>query len=297
MSHTTAESSYLLEVASSCSSSPRSSWSWSSTTSVSSMEYKPQQRGQQAAHSWKQPSTSTTAESDLFPEILSWAALIDVQTTLRYTQSIPSDISKPEETDTASDDMSILSSLFDPTTLDIGFDFTCLEGMDDMLLHSPTDAFTATCWEQAVRVPLSVPGSPRAHSYAERSSTPTPLRLKLGQRGGLSPFLDHPSSPSSSESDSEESSTDNDEYSPLSPVDDHGDMSSLPSGGSRFLMTKGRSLFFDEYNTSFMMLEPHFPVSDPKDAVGFFPIPQQRSKPSRIAAFCANFPARLVRAS
>ncbi|KAF9012713.1 hypothetical protein BDQ17DRAFT_721836 [Cyathus striatus] len=152
-----------------------------------------QQRRQQIGHSRRNPSTSTE-DTDPFPEVLSWAALIDVQTTLRSPQTIPSDVlskledsytssfeltsADQEETETESedesgldeDDMSVLSSLFDPTTLHVGVDLTCLEGLDDELLLCPHDAFAAICWADAVRVRQATPVRTLAPSHA---STPT----------------------------------------------------------------------------------------------------------------------------
>lgn len=55
-----------------------------------------------------------------------------------------------------------LAESLDPTMLDIGFDCSCLDNLDEKLLVSPIESFADTCWASAVHDdPL--PRSPRRH--------------------------------------------------------------------------------------------------------------------------------------
>ena len=85
------------------------------------------------------------------------------------TQSIPSDITKPDidtfpeavtvhheantvhevEADTV-DVANLFSSFLDPTTLEAGFDQSCFDGLDGLVVHDPFEAFTEICWLDAV---------------------------------------------------------------------------------------------------------------------------------------------------
>jgi hypothetical protein len=96
--------------------------------------------------------------SDLFPELLSWAAFIDMtqrsHSVSPLPQGMPNDIAE-EEDDMFDDDMLTeseyhhplsLSRIFDPTTLAIGFDVSHFDGLDEQLIYSPHEAFFDLCW-------------------------------------------------------------------------------------------------------------------------------------------------------
>jgi hypothetical protein len=57
--------------------------------------------------------------------------------------------------------------ILDQTTTDAGFDIECLDGLDEMLLFSPVDAFAAVCWDTAIQIP------------SKPSLLPTPLMKPL----------------------------------------------------------------------------------------------------------------------
>lgn len=87
------------------------------------------------------------------------------------TQSIPSDVTKPEtdtfpetvtihhetntvhevrvDADTVDEANLLLSSILDPTTLEAGFDQSCFDGLDDLVIHDPFGAFAEICWLDA----------------------------------------------------------------------------------------------------------------------------------------------------
>lgn len=62
-------------------------------------------------------------------------------------QAIPLDIRASLDFDDISCIVpSTISTILDPSSLDIEFDRSCLDGLDAQLLHFPTDAFAAMCW-------------------------------------------------------------------------------------------------------------------------------------------------------
>ncbi|KAF8959953.1 hypothetical protein BDZ97DRAFT_1366668 [Flammula alnicola] len=146
-------------------------------------------------------SVSTTINSDLFPELLSWSAMMDTQPASPCSQKFPSDVSKREpdvETvDTVLGATLCLSLIFDPTSLDFGFDHSCLEGLDDLLVYSPTEAFEESCWTEAT------------HSHSDRMSTAVPFpfppssKKSMRRRRTRSPLV--------TSSSSDDSDTDSDE--------------------------------------------------------------------------------------
>lgn len=105
------------------------------------------------------------------------------------TQSIPSDITKPD-TDTFRENVTIhhesnafhedeagndevnplLSSILDPTTLEAGFDKSCFDGLDDLVIHDPFEAFAEICWLNAV--------GHNGSTSTKRATTPTQLLNK-----------------------------------------------------------------------------------------------------------------------
>lgn len=75
------------------------------------------------------------------------------------------------DSDTAHEaDTMDLSSILDPTTLEIGFDWSCLEGLDDFLIHDPLEAFSEACWSEAIEQNEPAPST--------RIATPTRLLHK-----------------------------------------------------------------------------------------------------------------------
>ena len=106
------------------------------------------------------------------------------------TQSIPSDISKLDtdtfretvtihhetnaihelEADTVDEAYLLLSSILDPTTLQVGFDQSCFDGLDGPIIHDPFEAFTEMCWLEAI--------GPNGSISTTRVTTPTQLLNK-----------------------------------------------------------------------------------------------------------------------
>ena len=107
------------------------------------------------------------------------------------SQSIPSDVTKPDndtfretvtihhetnaihedDADTIDEAHLLLSSILDHTTLMAGFDKSCFDGLDDLVIHDPFEAFAEICWQDAV-------GHNGSSSSTIRVTTPTQLLNK-----------------------------------------------------------------------------------------------------------------------
>jgi len=243
-------------------------------------------------------------------------------------QSVPTDIPRPVVN--GEDAASLLSMCFDPTTLDIGFDYTCLDGLDDMLLHNPMEAFAEACWEDAVRV----------STHPDRTSTPTPSltldssiptqavsqhKTKVVRESRTRPpvHINFNSSDESDESDSDECKTcheDDEAALPFNvpPVDktkkphhQHHQPAvvrlfpafPVPVRPTDILQDEGKTMMFDDSTDQLALLgleldasarARHFHAPDPNQSVGYSPMPVKQKKPAlgtgRIAAFWGSFP-------
>ena len=111
-------------------------------------------------------------------------------------QSIPSDIAKPDtdtlpetitihhdsndvhevDADTIHEANPLFSSILDPTTLEVGFDQSCFDGLDDLVIHDPFVAFAEICWQDAVGHNGSRPTTLRATSPTQLPNKPTGRR-------------------------------------------------------------------------------------------------------------------------
>lgn len=91
------------------------------------------------------------------PDIMSWATSIQVHSALApptplspLAPIVPSNASRLADFTSVIDDRSTWIEVVDQALLDIDFDHTCFDGLDDQLLHCPRAAFAAMCWEEAV---------------------------------------------------------------------------------------------------------------------------------------------------
>jgi len=201
------------------------------------------------------------------------------------SQSLPSDVSRPSDSDTVMEASLSLTAIFDPTTLDFGFDPSCFDGLDDTLVYSPLSAFADTCWSEL-------------HSHTDRASTSTPVpsRRMSRRRRTRSPLV---ASTSSDDSDTDSDDCKTVIEDDLEPILGNGLSSGIRTVGDfTSYDTTPQSLYFsDNYRTSFMLFESRFPAPDPKESVGAFPIhvPQHRKNmSSRFAAFRAHLPSSLT---
>lgn len=151
----------------------------------------------------------STINTDLFPELLSWSAMMDVQPTSPCSQKVPLDVSKRGDGDTVLGATLSLSVILDPTTLEFGFDQSCFEGLDDLLVYSPMDAFSEFCWADAIH----------EHDSDRASSSPTLSSFKSTGRiqNVGSPLVNSPSF-NESDTDSDECLTFMEDVTTHSPV-------------------------------------------------------------------------------
>jgi len=70
--------------------------------------------------------------------------------TLSCYQSVPVDVRRADS-DCDSEPEAHWKLILDQTALYVGFDVGCLDGLDDMLLLSPNDAFAVVCWDAIVQ--------------------------------------------------------------------------------------------------------------------------------------------------
>lgn len=131
-------------------------------------------------------------------------------------QKIPTDVhsdvhSKREhDVDTVLEIPQSLSLILDPTSLDFGFDQSCLEGLDDLLAYSPTEAFEEACWTETT------------YHNSNRISTRTPFPDSSPQKTGGRRRRTR--SPLIASSSSEESDTDSDDSMTFKEDDVHLDI-------------------------------------------------------------------------
>ncbi len=76
--------------------------------------------------------------------------MVDKSASLPRSQTVPVDVRRADSVSSLAEAEVSWDLVLDRTTLDVGFDIECLDGLDDMLLLSPFDAFTTECWAFAI---------------------------------------------------------------------------------------------------------------------------------------------------
>jgi len=88
--------------------------------------------------------------SELFPS-MGWSAEAGSSAlALSCFQSVPVDVRRADS-DCDSEPEAHWKLILDQTALYVGFDIGCLDGLDDMLLLSPNDAFAVVCWDTIIQ--------------------------------------------------------------------------------------------------------------------------------------------------
>ena len=143
--------------------------------------------------------------SDLFPELLSWSAFIDMtqrtQSTSPPPQDMPNDIAEDDIfydddilTEPECHQALLLSQIFDPTTLAMGFDPSYLYGLDEKLIYFPQDAFLDLCWSDAAflysteledTAETSVPSLPSGSYLSSTESDSDPEECRTQEDTGV----------------------------------------------------------------------------------------------------------------
>ncbi|EAU91894.2 hypothetical protein CC1G_04661 [Coprinopsis cinerea okayama7 len=256
-------------------------------------------------------------------EIQPWSALFQSTIWTPCKEAFPTDAvsslhspidfddSEPASMTLESDSRSApswLPAILDPTTLSCNFDYACLEGMDDELLHTPHLAFATSCWEAVAPLSTRTSGAGTTHTNKGRTweldASPyrnSSLSVETSTSDSPIPVFLTPSlwSDGEEDSDSDESSYD--------------DCWTITDGvhtvGAFSPMGKEKDIYYDDFDAvkpislvvesrSPRSLHSHSNFSDEKSrSVGQFPTPVIRRKTSmsgRLAAFCANIPTKLT---
>jgi len=240
-----------------------------------------------------------TIDSELIPELLSWSALMSALPQ-SCTQTIPSDITKPDGADTIHETIQdaiqnatldeanpLLSSILDPTTIEAGFDQSCFDTLDELLIHDPFEAFFETCWLDAV-----------GHNESTRVTTPTQLLTEPTGRRKLPPL---PVTSQITEENVEDISQFLTYYTEEEPVSSPVDrIEANPSASKQDVpwtkrCTISSTMSDDDEATSFVLFEAPALTPNRYDLVGHFPMsssrPQKNAVSSHIPTFCTNLPA------
>jgi len=247
----------------------------------------------------------STIDSELFPELVSWSTLMNALPQ-SCAQSIPSDITKPDGTDTVHGSVttheanmiheavdeanSLLSSILDPTTLEVGFDQSCFDALDELLIYDPLEAFLDACWLDAIGDNESI-----------RVTTPTQWLTKPAGRRKLPPLPVTSQKPEERDGDVGQTLTHPKEELHTSPsairIEVTPTATQLPEQNQPWIKQDPRFSTFsdDDKATSFIIFEAPALAPTRYDSIGHFPIPSTRPHrhgvSSRIPTFCTNLPA------
>ncbi|KAG6866687.1 hypothetical protein C0991_000797 [Blastosporella zonata] len=184
-----------------------------------------------------------------------------------YFRSLSSDILRFDNLD------STISAVLDRTTMEVGFDLSCLEGLDDQLLSFPINAYAAICWAEAVHEPV---GLLRGH-FPDRLPPTNEQDEPLG------------SLTDDSDSDTDECRTVN-VHSLETPMDAYG--FAVNSHISLSSLNNAKSLFSSFESNEKILLEPRLTHFDPGDSIGLFSTPHEKVKTTAVAALRAYLPLR-----
>ncbi|KAF7782848.1 hypothetical protein Agabi119p4_2224 [Agaricus bisporus var. burnettii] len=252
-------------------------------------------------------SVSSQSSNEIF-SALGWSAAVDDAPPELCKQTVPVDINRADSVFSLTESDIYWDLVVDRTVLDIGFDIECLDGLDDLLLLSPVDAFATVCWDAVIRPTPKPRRQPLSRPRPQRKSTVSfprrrPPRLTLVKETS--------SEESGYESGCDELQTLKDEATPLqsplsslfpsplpSPYDTGFHLNHQPTVEPITLIKY--SLLPYEINTSFIIFEPQHTISYSEDGLGLSSLNIEQRKATavnRIAAFCANLPNRLLRSS
>ncbi|KAF9460721.1 hypothetical protein BDZ94DRAFT_880938 [Collybia nuda] len=208
---------------------------------------------------------STISQESALSDIFSWSTTVEpVRAPASSVQPIPTDIRASLDFDDISCIApSAISTILDQENRDFGFDHSCLDGLDFQLLHFPIDAFAAMCW-------LGATGT-------------IPTHLTLQNKEVTHEEISSGSSSDESESDSDESRTRDDRITTVF----------LDSDITFTVRPVKPILPFDDGVVS---LGPNFTKSDPRDFIGYFPVPSSRRK-SKSTGITSFLPSRFMKSS
>lgn len=233
------------------------------------------------------------------PDFPSWH---DVQKS--FPRTVPQDIYKSgtdegDEDENSWDDRSPLFEIFDPTTVDVKFDHSCLNILDAQLLLHPFEAFADVCWADAVYQPATHDDSldiqsagpcygsqpVMEHSDDDEEDDDYPDECRTPRGNSPSTPIYHPAVTSGRKVVGQSSS----------PVRSFLDRRFLKGTFLTFELYSGQQ-FADPFSDSpisetgrgsFLFVEPRFTNFQPSDSIGYSPSPSQR--PTTLASRLATY--------
>ncbi|GLB37341.1 hypothetical protein LshimejAT787_0403920 [Lyophyllum shimeji] len=206
----------------------------------------------------------TLSRDSDFPRTFSWSTSAEtIDGPELYAHSIASDILKFDDLEIVPDTPSMFPAVLDRTTLDVGFDYSCLDGLEHQLLFFPADAFAAMCWREAVEDPS---GPAPDHSLLSMPSM-------MGEH-----WLDRSSTPSDeSETDTEECRTFSDDA--IAPFIMRSSGGTFDAHPTKPLSIETKSPFTSlDAGDHCITFEPRFAHFNPAESIGLFPVPNPRLK-------------------
>jgi len=255
----------------------------------------------------------STIDSELLPELVAWSTLMNAMPH-SCAQSIPSDITKPDGTDTVHGSVTtheanstletnmiheadtvdeanpLLSSILDPTTLEVGFDQSCFDALDELLILDPFEAFLDACWLDAIE-----------HNGSIHVTTPTQSLTKPAGRRKLPPLPVTSQKPEQRDGHVGQTLTHHKEELPTSPsairIEVTPTATQLPEQKQPWLKRDPRFSTFsdDDKATSFIIFQAPALTPNRYDSIGHFPMPSTRPHRNavsrRVPTFCTNLPA------
>ncbi|KAG6920044.1 hypothetical protein DXG01_010112 [Tephrocybe rancida] len=221
-------------------------------------------------------SKRTLSQDSEFPHTFSWSSSSEtIKGRQLYSHSLSSEMLPFDNFEIVSPITPIPVTFLDRTTLDVGFDHTCLEGLDDLLLHSPTDAYAAICWAEAV----DEPSRPLCDHFLSRSPTTSEQDDPSG------------SLTDDSDSDSDDCRTFNEHSLTALPISAY-DLA-VKTHISHPSLDSTTSHFYSSFETSEKLdLGPRITHFYPPGSIGLFPIPHRKVRTTGVAALRAYLPLR-----
>ncbi|KAG6857752.1 hypothetical protein H0H87_004168 [Tephrocybe sp. NHM501043] len=212
----------------------------------------------------------TPSQDSDFPHTFAWSWSSEILKECQsFSQSLSSEILRFDNLEIIPSIPPSIIAVLDRTTLDVEFDHSCLDGLDDQLLNFPTDSYAAICWAEAVSEPV---GAMHGHRFLKKF-----------------PEQDEPGSlTDDTDSDTDECRTFN-EHGLATPIESY----SVAVPPQIILSSPTKSHFFTSFESNEkFILEPRLTHFDPAESIGLFPTAHPKVKTTGVAALRAYLPLR-----
>ncbi|TFK74706.1 hypothetical protein BDN72DRAFT_893043 [Pluteus cervinus] len=256
-------------------------------------------------------ATKKMHRSSSVSDVFTWANNLDAHNLPSLKLTLPPDVpSSPRARESTcststirpTSSVSQVDESLGHVAQDFGFDCSCLNGLDDQLITSPTASFTDLCYQSCLEDDRDfIP--PVGRNTPTSVSHPIPEfihddRVSIDDPGSF--FSDD------SDEDTDECPT-RDGHHSLSfstwfgrsgdlvdahPVGDFAQVDGLGNDGVIVFDTQRPAVS----NESFIHFESGWATGRPQESISFFPTPgTPKPKPNRLAAFVSHFPNKLPR--